>query len=185
MTRECGDCQLCCKLLPVASLHKKANVKCEFQKFHKGCTVYHGDKFPTECLYWNCCWILNDDTEEFKRPDRSHYVVDSTPSNFKIRNDDTGVITEHFAVQVWVDPNYPNAYKDPVLYAFLERRAKENNLAAMIRYNESDGIVLFAPCLNDKNIWAEKPFKSKEELRDPVNALTDKILQYEYERRNK
>jgi hypothetical protein len=36
MTRQCGDCQLCCKLLPVPPLQKAAGVACRFQKFHKG-----------------------------------------------------------------------------------------------------------------------------------------------------
>jgi hypothetical protein len=44
MTRQCGDCQLCCKLLPVPPLQKAAGVACRFQKFHKGCrsTVAQG-----------------------------------------------------------------------------------------------------------------------------------------------
>ena len=38
--RQCGDCQLCCKLLPVKSLAKLAGDRCSHQKHHKGCDVY-------------------------------------------------------------------------------------------------------------------------------------------------
>lgn len=48
MKRQCGDSQLCCKLLPVPPLQKAAGASCRFQKFHKGCTVYHRREMPPE-----------------------------------------------------------------------------------------------------------------------------------------
>ena len=76
MTRQCGDCQLCCKLLPVPPLEKKAGQRCQHQKFGKGCTVYHSRAgMPMECSIWNCRWLVNDDADELSRPDRVHYVI--------------------------------------------------------------------------------------------------------------
>jgi hypothetical protein len=36
MDRQCGDCQLCCKLLPVRTLGKAAGQRCKHQRHHKG-----------------------------------------------------------------------------------------------------------------------------------------------------
>jgi hypothetical protein len=60
MRRECGDCQLCCRLLQVPPLGKKAGQRCQYQKFGKGCAVYHTAKMPPECRLWNCRWISRD-----------------------------------------------------------------------------------------------------------------------------
>src|SRR5580698_1258587 len=78
--RTCGDCTLCCKLVPVregviingknvAGLNKGANEKCPYQT-HKCCTVY--DRRPVACRMWNCRWLVADDTTDLSRPDRSH-----------------------------------------------------------------------------------------------------------------
>jgi len=80
MTRQCGDCQLCCKLLPVKSLAKLAGQRCSHQKHHKGCAVYKQlGRVSPECRLWNCRWLVADDTAELSRPDRSHYVLDLMP----------------------------------------------------------------------------------------------------------
>jgi hypothetical protein len=38
--RRCGDCQLCCKLLPTREVNKPANTRCQHQRAHKGCAIY-------------------------------------------------------------------------------------------------------------------------------------------------
>ena len=77
MKRQCGDCQLCCKLLPVPPLGKKANERCQHQKFGKGCAVCSTKRaLPPECALWNCRWIIPVTTPPMPRPDRSHYVID-------------------------------------------------------------------------------------------------------------
>lgn len=39
--RRCGDCQLCCTLLPAGSLSKSAGALCKFTKFKKGSHAHH------------------------------------------------------------------------------------------------------------------------------------------------
>ena len=39
-TRQCGDCTLCCRLLPVRSLNKGAGERCKHQSHARGCKVY-------------------------------------------------------------------------------------------------------------------------------------------------
>jgi hypothetical protein len=182
MQRQCGECTLCCKLLPVVSLDKKANEKCQFQKFHKGCGVYNTSKMPLECHVWNCRWLVNDDTADLSRPDRSHYVVDLFPDWIGIRDNDTGEEQRFEVVQIWCDPNHPEAHRDPKLREFLMRRAKER-IIGMIRYNSWDMILIIAPELNKENKWIE--IMNKANHWRPEQLLTDAMVKAEYEDRNK
>jgi hypothetical protein len=152
--RQCGDCQLCCKLLPVRSplLDKDSNTRCPHQKFGVGCAVYPTSKMPPECGFWNCRWLVGDDTQDLSRPDRSHYVIDIMPDYVDASAD--GITMPVEVVQIWVDPKYPDAHRDPALRAFLERRALEGKVA-LVRYNASDAFVLVPPQANNEGVWLE------------------------------
>lgn len=153
--RQCGDCQLCCKLLPVRSLDKGAGEKCKHQRHHKGCSVYSrlGVVSP-ECRIWSCRWLTEDDTAELSRPDRSHYVIDIMPDHVTLQNNETGAIEQIQVVQIWVDPGYPDAHRDPALRAFLERRAKDR-IIGLVRYDNTSGMGLFPPSLSEGGKWIE------------------------------
>lgn len=122
MTRRCGECTLCCKLLPVRELGKGANERCRFQS-HKGCRVYHQPRkgFPVSCSLWNCRWLVDPETTKLRRPDRSHYVVDIMPDLVRVDNNDTGESQEISVVVVWVDRAFPDAWRDPELLAIAEK----------------------------------------------------------------
>src|SRR5437660_3422800 len=128
--RQCGDCQLCCKLLPmkggdkpqfsetIAQLvelgimtaadaramepdfYKPAGKRCPHQRHGKGCAIYA--RRPFGCRFWNCRWLVNDDTAELSRPDRSHYVIDVSPDFVTLRHDDSGEPDVVSVIQVWV-----------------------------------------------------------------------------------
>jgi hypothetical protein len=148
--RTCGACQLCCKLLPVRELNKGAGERCKHQKFGKGCLVYHKPGFPMSCAMWSCSWLVNNDTAELRRPDRSHYVVDLVPDHIGIKPPDGEPFTM-LVVQVWVDPAFPDAHRDPALRRYLQRRAEQDDMAAIIRYSDTDGFALFAPHFDKTN----------------------------------
>src|SRR3974390_97093 len=133
--RQCGECQLCCKLLPVASVEKPAGKACRFSKFHKGCTVYRTRAMPMDCAVWNCRWLVNDDAAELSRPDRSHYVIDVMPDFVTVVDNATGEKTNVQVVQIWIDPDCPDAHRDPALRRWLERRNEQGlgQVAALIR----------------------------------------------------
>src|SRR5262245_54343180 len=59
--RRCGDCTLCCKLLPVRELHKKGGERCQHQKAGKGCGVYNKPAMPPSCGLWSCRWLVQPD----------------------------------------------------------------------------------------------------------------------------
>jgi hypothetical protein len=152
--RQCGDCQLCCKLLPVPPLRKVAGAACRFQKFHKGCTVYRKPQMPPECAIWNCRWLVNDDTADLPRPDRVHYVIDVMPDFITINHDETGEKQNIQVAQVWIDPKHPDAHRDPALRRWMFRRAQDG-IATIVRYNAKDAVVIFAPPFDAEGQWHE------------------------------
>lgn len=152
MTRTCGECTLCCKLISVVELDKDAGQRCEHQRMGKGCAIY--ERRPMSCRFWNCRWLVEDDTADLSRPDRSHYVVDIMPDFVTAVPHDGGEKVNVQVVQVWVDPKYPDAHRDPALRAFLARRGEEN-IAAIIRYNGTEGFVLAPPAMSGDGEWHE------------------------------
>jgi hypothetical protein len=149
-SRRCGDCQLCCKLLPTSEIDKPANARCPHQRVGKGCAIYA--RRPLSCAVWSCLWL----TGEFvgQRPDRSHYVVDPLPDYITVTEPDKP--NRHIpVVQVWVDPAFPNAYRDPVLLAFLEKRHAESGDVAIIRYSDRNSFILWPPNSNTTGTWQE------------------------------
>src|SRR3954471_19848386 len=130
--RQCGDCQLCCKLLPVPPLRKRAGEKCKHQKFGKGCTVYHTRAMPPECGLWNCRWLVGDDTADMPRPDRAHYVIDIMPDFITVTDNEAGVTQKIQVVQIWIDPKHPDVIYSQSLRDYMERRAKDG-IAALCR----------------------------------------------------
>jgi hypothetical protein len=184
MKRQCGDCQLCCKLLPVPPLGKKANERCQHQKFGKGCAVYHKAGMPPECGIWNCRWLVNDDTADLSRPDRSHYVIDIVPDHITMQDNETGEQRHIQVVQVWVDPKYPLAYRDPALRAYLLRRG-EQGIAALVRYDNKRAVTLIPPNMIGDGIapagwlqadgWVEVPENSPNAKREGDHSLIDTV----------
>jgi hypothetical protein len=155
--RQCGDCQLCCKLLPVRSLDKVAGQKCKHQSHAKGCAVYARLAMVSpECRLWSCRWLVEDDTADLRRPDRSHYVLDIMPDFVTLRDEATGVAEQVQVVQIWCDPKFPDAHRDPALRAFLERRAKDR-IIGLVRYDNNRGFAIFPPSLSEGGKWIEMP----------------------------
>jgi len=132
----------------IRDFDKPAGDRCKYQKHHVGCSIYRHR--PLGCRFWNCRWLVNDDTADLSRPDRSHYVIDISPDYVTIDGKNVQV------VQIWCDPGYPDAHRDPALRRYLERRAAEG-IAALVRYNELDALFLVAPALSNDGQWHERP----------------------------
>jgi hypothetical protein len=148
--RQCGDCQLCCRLLPMhdnepwrpgAAIDKAAGERCPHQKFGKGCGIYA--KRPFCCKMWNCRWLV-DQAGETGRPDRTHYVIDVMPDFITAVDNVTGKQHQIQVIQIWCDPKYPNAHRDPALRRWLFEQGQKG-IAALIRFNESDALTIVAP----------------------------------------
>jgi hypothetical protein len=154
----------------MAELHKPAGKRCRHQRHGKGCAIY--PRRPPPCAVWSCRWLVRDDTHEIARPDRVHYVIDIMPDYVRAKPNDGGVEMTIPVIQVWVDPAYPDAHRDPALRRYLERRSAEG-MAAIIRYSESRGFVLIPPALAHDHVWHEVHGEAEGEHsgRDIVRAL--------------
>lgn len=169
--RACNGCSACCKLLPTKELNKPANTRCPHQRFSKGCTIYA--KRPVSCRYWSCRWLLGLDTADLGRPDRSHYVIDPLPDFIRIRNNvDNELIANVEVVQIWNDPAYPDAHRDPALRRYLLRRAEEN-IAAIVRYGSKDGFVLLPPTMTAEKQWRECRSNTMREQEHSLQEFLD------------
>jgi len=146
--RRCGGCTLCCKLLPVRELQKKANTRCEHQS-RKGCAIYHQLGFPPSCALWNCAWFGGD--KDLVRPDRCGWVVDVMPDMIRHHNKETGEIQEIEAVQVWVESGLDLTH-DPRLRRFAERCAARNAVV-LLRYGSQAATAVFPPAMCSDGEW--------------------------------
>jgi hypothetical protein len=150
--RQCGDCQLCCELVPVSDINKIANERCQHQRRgRKRCSIYAAR--PISCQLWSCRWLADpEETAELSRPDRSHCVIDVMPDFIGCRSGDDGEISNMPVVQVWVDPKFPTAHRDPALRRYL---AKIGHVT-VIRYGARKCILLVPPSLMSNGEWLER-----------------------------
>lgn len=165
-TRKCGECTLCCKLLPVQDMtpEKPWGKRCPHQSHAKGCRIY--DRRPLSCFVYSCRWLTGNGTERLSRPDRSHYVLDTAPDVVKVYND--------VPIQVdvvWVDPRFPDAWRDPALLEFCNTRGKDN-VAVLVRRNREDGFVIFPPSMTGKPDFVTIDGNCSGEKSSAVAALT-------------
>jgi hypothetical protein len=169
MKRECNECQLCCKLLPVAEIGKPANTRCSQQRQFRGCLLYHSNKMPFSCSLWNCRWLVNDDTKDLARPDRSHYVIDIVPDSIVAQDGDKIIHIQ--TIQIWCDPKFPEAHRDPRLRNYLLRRGEEGILG-QVRYGSNFAIILIPPNMNSEKKWIERPGDMQaDNIQDEIRKL--------------
>lgn len=154
MTRTCGTCTLCCKLLLVRDIApaKVQNVRCRHQKAGKGCAIYAAPWRPLSCRLWRCWWLMHP--VDLPRPDRSHYVIDPTP-DFVVMGDDLTTGVRLPAIQIWVDPDYPRAHADPALRAWIMVQAERMDLVAIVRLAPDNNVTLIPPRLSETGDWLE------------------------------
>jgi Putative zinc- or iron-chelating domain len=193
MTRQCGDCQLCCKLLPMQAggsqdklvveiellargllppdvkisddFAKPAGQRCPHQRHHKGCNIY--PTRPFGCRMWSCAWLSNDGTNALPRPDRSHMVIDCTPDF--VRND--GVT--YPVVQVWLDPDFPEAHKDSRFREFVAARGKDG-YSTLVRTSAAVAFLIVPPVMASDHQWHEihsKVHEHEHSIMEKVETL--------------
>jgi len=141
-------------LLPQKELDKAALIRCQHQRHSdKGsCRIYA--RRPPSCMAWSCRWLIDADTAALSRPDRSHVVVDQMPDVIGIMDNATGEMHDMEAIQVWCDPAYPDAWKHQSLLDYFNAKAAERQIAVLVRYGSSAGLVAFPPNTTGQAEWS-------------------------------
>ncbi len=176
MNRKCGDCQLCCRLVPVPAIGKPATQRCQHQSHAKGCRIYPSRPFA--CIAYSCRWLTDNDTTDLRRPDRAHYLIDPMPEFVRLQPGDGSGEFQLPVIQIWCDPKFADAHRDPALREYLERRSKDG-YAAVVRYGSADAFVLFPPSMTSDAQWHEKTGQHEKEhsvaeILDVLNAQAGK-----------
>jgi hypothetical protein len=109
--RQCGSCSLCCKVLVIPELSKPAGPWCEHCNPGRGCSIY-ADR-PPVCRAFGCQWLLDASFGDEWLPTRSKMVLRMLP------NEHTGGLALH----VYVDRDYPNAWRKSPYHKQLKDRS--------------------------------------------------------------
>lgn len=165
--RQCGGCTLCCKLVPVEEIGKAAGHRCKHQRHGRGCMIYAVR--PVSCREWSCMWLIGTEDGspvDLSRPDHAHYVIDTVPDIIRATNNDTGKVDQIDVLQIWVDPKFPDAWRDPALLAMLERKG----IVGLVRYDENRGLTVWPPSRVTDGEWHFTDTQSAEDLRGAQRA---------------
>ena len=100
--RNCGDCTLCCLLLPVPGVKVGINTNC--QHCTNKCEIH--DKRPNICRSFECEWILEDDMSEELKPNKCNVI-------FEYINEESVLCLVHFDdLNAWKRESVMNHIKD-------------------------------------------------------------------------
>ena len=92
MKKDCGECTLCCLVLPIHEVNSKPSELCSHCDLKIGCTIY--DTRPTSCINFNCSWLVDDDMiDPLLRPDKSHAIFERVTDEIHIATLDPYNIT--------------------------------------------------------------------------------------------
>ena len=169
--RTCGDCKLCCYLVPTPEIDLPANTHCRHE-CGKGCAIY--ERRPMSCQMWSCQWLLGEDVGP--RPDRCGYVVDMMPDFVTGVDEATGKQTRFPIHQIWVDPARPDSHRHPALRRWLAEQERQNGLLATVRYGNDGGMLLVPPARSEDGQWFERTTNMRQ---GPANSAAEVIRELE------
>ena len=110
--KSCGTCNLCCQILDIEELNKKAGVLCANCVAGSGCAIY--TTRPQVCRDFECEWLTERGVGPMLKPDR-------TGTLFMICPD-----TDQY--QAVTDPSRPNAWRNPLVFKHLVAKAREGHV---------------------------------------------------------
>jgi hypothetical protein len=91
-------------------------------------------------------------------------VIDIMPDFVTIDRGDGSPPVNIEVVQMWCDPKYRDAWREPSILAYIERRAAES-IATIIRWGAHDAITVFAPAFWADGQWHEIGGQEQDEHR--------------------
>ena len=109
VTRQCGSCTLCCKILAVQEIEKPPGRLCVHCKEGRGCRIYA--ERPHSCRSFNCYFLTNPKLREEWRPSKSRIVLVVSPDGLRIG--------------AHIDPERPSAWRREPFCTALKAWAKD------------------------------------------------------------
>jgi hypothetical protein len=112
-SRECGNCTVCCKILPIraAGLRKTSHELCVHCHEHDGCTIYAAR--PQVCRDYYCGWRMLPGLPGNWRPDLSGIFVDRVRFNQEAQDEIPAEYRRDFMLQLLLLK--PDSIEDPLL----------------------------------------------------------------------
>lgn len=95
MNQKCGECNLCCELLPVNSINKEPNITCKYCTPKAGCSIYV-DR-PEECSGFECAYYQMDKVNIALRPDNCKVIFEKISNNLFFGTQDFNYTTTDVA----------------------------------------------------------------------------------------
>jgi hypothetical protein len=151
-SRECGECTVCCKVLPVDTkeFRKTSGVLCQHCREGVGCGIYHSR--PPVCRDWYCGWRLLPYLPDDWRPDRS------------------GVIVYFLTESEIFENEIPSHYQTKVMFKFIilsEAAIERLGFAEIIGGLVASGILTFLAICGPAGYQQAKVFIN-EAIKDAV-----------------
>jgi|TARA_R110000796_G_scaffold24033_1_gene68745 hypothetical protein len=124
----CGDCTLCCDLLPIPEIKKPHSQLCGDCVLSVGCSI-HSTR-PESCRTFNCLYIESDESEmgNSLKPNKSNVIFEKLTTNIYIA-------INHY--------NEPTAYKSKLVLDFIKSLNEKGISVATTSFtNETKQIFL-------------------------------------------
>lgn len=104
MSRSCGSCSMCCKVLYIAEFAKPANRWCPHIAAGGGCGIY--DTRYDTCRGYRCSWLIDETLGPEWQPNRCKFIMHRA--------------ADKLGLWVNVDRDYPQAWKRRPYYDHLK-----------------------------------------------------------------
>jgi hypothetical protein len=140
MTRECGDCSLCCKVLRIPELEKPRHEWCPHIVLKRGCGIY--DDRPPSCRNFVCLWLLDERFDEQWKPSKCKMVMVAERPHQIVIYVDKG------ANQPWM--------KEPYFSILRDISSRGYDVGGIVTVSENGETIVILPDRGE-NLGALKP----------------------------
>ncbi len=129
MTKECGDCTLCCKIMSVPELNKPKDTWCSHVVKKGGCGIY--ETRPHACREFRCLWLKDAGIPADWKPNKAKFLmVDESPTELVVH----------------VEANFPGAWrKEPCLTALRTMAQQAQSLKRLVVIMERGESTVLLP----------------------------------------
>ena len=121
--RECGDCNMCCKLPEIPSINKKSYSWCKDCNIGEGCNIYK--KRPQKCKEFVCLYVLG--MTDLKPNKCGFFMFPESEQS-----------TTHKIFTMYSDPHKLDSIPKAIMKDDKLSRLVNDNWAFHIRYNSDD-----------------------------------------------